>query len=262
MHNAGWKFREVRERLNLTYRDIEEATQTIANGKLNPEYLVNISRLFEIENKNLVPTLYRVYSLCVVYRLNFMEVLRWYGLDLHVLQQEIELFSRDKTHLVTESPDTGRQIDLPIRLDPGLNVRQTSYLSRMIETWGTVPLAMLRQLDLRNYRYGHIGLDDWMMYPLITPGALVQIDTERQEVEGRGWRNEFERPIYFLETHAGYVCCWIMPLEEDQLLLQPYSLSPCKATVKVVPHQAEIVGQVTGVAMRLTGAPRGKARTA
>lgn len=259
MHQGGWKFREVRERLNLTYREVEEATRQIANAKLDPEYVVTISRLSEIENNNVLPTIYRLYSLCVVYRANFLDALRWYGVDLQGFQEATRLFSLEKTHLVPEVVDGGQDIELPIRLDPGFSLRQTSYLSRMIQGWGTVPLAMLRQLDVRNYRYGYIGLDDWTMHPLVTPGAMVQIDTERRKIESGGWRNEFERPIYFLETRHSYVCSWVMPLAPGQLLLQPYPLSPCKAVVTRVPDDASIVGQVTGVAMQLT-ALAGKAR--
>lgn len=257
----GAKFREARERLNLTYRDVEEASFVLADAKANQEFHVNISRLAEIENRNAVPTIYRIYSLCVIYRVPFAEALQWYGVDLQAFQHDSAMFSLDSTHLLPE-PAGGEDVQLPIRLDPGVNLRETTYLSRMIQDWGTVPLALLRGLDLRKYRYGHIGLDDWMMYPLITPGALVQIDTERRKIEDQGWRNDFERPVYFVETRKAYICSWIMPLESGQFLMQPYSLSPCKAVIKAVPDEAEIVGQVTGVAMRLTGAPAGKGQPA
>jgi transcriptional regulator with XRE-family HTH domain len=259
MHNAGWKFREIRERLNLTYRDIEEATRLLANAKLNAEYTVTISRLSEIENNNVVPSIYRLYTLSVVYRLNFADVLRWYGVDLQSLQKDSRLFSADKTHIVPESADERVEIQLPVRLDPGFNLQKTSYLSRLIQAWGTAPLALLRQLDTRSYRYGYIGLDDWTMYPLVMPGALVQIDPERRKIDNQGWKNEFERPIYFLETRDSYYCSWLATMGRGELLIQPYSLSPCKAAVLTTPGEACIVGQVTGTAMRLASGQAGRA---
>lgn len=251
MHGAGWKLRQVRERLNLTYRDIEEATGVLASARLNPEFLVPISRLFEIENKDVVPSMYRIYSLCVAYRLDIFEVLRWYGLDLREFDKDTELVTVDRTHLLAEPPDDSGDVRFPIRLDPGINLNQTTYLSRMIQAWGAMPLSLLRRLDTSNYRYARIGFNDWMMYPLITPGALVQIDPQRRKLEFGGWRNEFERPIYFVETREGYVCSWVMPTNGGCVLLQPYTLSPCRASVKSVPADAEVIGQVTGVAMRL-----------
>lgn len=262
MENSGWKFREARERLNLTYRDVQEATLRIASAKLNPEYFIAISRLSEIENNNVLPTIYRIYSLCVVYRVGFAEALTWYGVDLREFQQDTGTFSLTKTHLLPAEADDRQEIDLPVRLDPGFSLAKTSYLSRMIQGWGTLPLGLLRRLEQRNYRYGYIGLDDWMMFPLITPGAFVQIDAERRKVETEGWQNEFERPIYFIETRQAYICSWVMLLKPGQLLLQPYSLSPCQAHIKLLPEEAEIVGRVAGLAMQLAGAQTGKARVA
>jgi len=260
MPNAGWKFREIRERFNLTYRDIEEATRQMANTQLNPEYLVTISRLSEIENNNVVPSIYRLYSLCVVYRVSFAEALRWYGVDLRSFQKDATLLSSGKTYLIPESADDHEEIRVPIRLDPGFSPQKTSYLSRMIQAWGTTPLVMLRQLETHNYRYGYLGLDDWMMYPLIMPGSLVQIDPERRRVESEGWRNDFERPIYFLETRDCYFCSWLTPMNRGELLIQPYSLSPCKASVVMTPAEAVIVGQVIGAAMHLASGQAERAR--
>src|SRR5688572_6755676 len=104
MSGGGWKFRQIRERLNLTYRETEEATAVIATAKLNPDYQVSVSRLFEIENKNVVPSVYRIYSLCATYRVDFCEALRWYGLDLREFQRDAGLFQRRRTHLLAEPP--------------------------------------------------------------------------------------------------------------------------------------------------------------
>lgn len=139
------------------------------------------------------------------------------------------------------------------------SARRTSYLSRMIQAWGTTPLVLLRQLETHTYRYGYLGLDDWMMYPLIMPGSLIQIDPGRRKVESQGWKNDFERPIYFLETRDCYFCSWLTPMNRGELLIQPYSLSPCKASVVTAPAEALIVGQVIGAAMRLASGQGGKA---
>src|SRR5712692_2847713 len=85
MHSAGQRLREARERLNLRFRDVEEASVRIADQHKNDEYLVYISRLNDIENKGTVPTLYRLYTLCVIYRLDMAEVLEWYGVDIGAL---------------------------------------------------------------------------------------------------------------------------------------------------------------------------------
>ena len=74
--------------LKLTYRDVEQASQEIAARRANDEFAIALSRLADIENKGTVPTIYRLYSLCAIYRLDAPEVLRWYGVPLELLPSE------------------------------------------------------------------------------------------------------------------------------------------------------------------------------
>ena len=82
MEDAGEKLKRVRDRLGLTIRDVEEASRKIASRHHNDEFVIGLSRLSEIENKGTVPTIYRLYSLCSIYRLDLLEVLEWYGVNV------------------------------------------------------------------------------------------------------------------------------------------------------------------------------------
>ena len=61
---------------------MEEASQRIAQRQKNDEFAIALSRLADIENKGTVPSLYRLYSICAIYRLDLSEVLEWYGIRL------------------------------------------------------------------------------------------------------------------------------------------------------------------------------------
>jgi hypothetical protein len=76
------------------------------------------------------------------------------------------------------------------------------------------------------------------------------VDESRNKVMEGVWRSEYERPIYFVETREGHTCCWCT-LKRESLILQPHPLSPVSVRVLRHPQEAEIVGQVVGVAMRL-----------
>jgi hypothetical protein len=119
---------------------------------------------------------------------------------------------------------------------------------------------LLNGWDLKGHRYAFIGTEDWSMYPLIHPGALVLIDETRRKVVNTGWTNEFERPIYFLEHRNGYVCCWCS-LNDNQIVLQPHPASMCNPEVYSYPDEIDVIGQVTGVAMRLETAKRRRTRS-
>lgn len=259
MEDAGQKLKRARERLNLRYRDVEEASIQIAERHKNDEFVIALSRLSDIENRGTVPSLYRLYSLCAIYRLDLSEVLEWYGVDLSALPGDAAAIAIERTHLIGFGGEGHGEVQIPLALDPGIDLRKTTYLSRLIQRWGKLPLSLLSGMDLKNHRYAFIGTEDWSMYPLIQPSALVLIDENRRKVVNTGFTNEFERPIYFFEHRKGYACCWCT-LNENQLVLQPHPASGSYPEVYSFPEDIDVIGQVAGVAMLLDQGKRRRTR--
>lgn len=259
MEEAGQKLKRIRERLGMKYRDVEEASQRIAAAHGNDEFEVVLSRLSDIENKGTLPTLYRLYSLCAIYRLDLEEILGWYGIVLGQLAADSQLTDPPRTHPLAFTPRGQSEVQMPMALDPGIDLRKTEFLTRMIQRWGTLPLALLNRVDLRNHRYGLVGTDDWFMYPIIPPGSLVVIDDSRRRIATTGWNSEFDRPIYFLEHREGYACAWCS-LRGDRLILQPHPASHCEPEFFAYPEEIEVIGQITGIAMNLDPATRPRPR--
>jgi transcriptional regulator with XRE-family HTH domain len=250
MEEAAQKLKRIRERLGLKYRHVEEATARIASAHQSDEFLVSLSRLSDIENKGTMPTMYRLYSLCAVYRLDFVEVLSWYGISLSDLPADAALVELPRTQLVGFQPSEDAEVQMPMMLDPGIDLSKTEFVSRMIQRWGKLPLVLLRNVDLRNHLYGLIGTEDWFMFPIIPPGAFVVIDDGRRKIVNTGWTTEFERPIYFVEHRNGYCCCWCTQ-REDRVTLHPHPSSLNEPESYKYPDEIEIIGQVTQVAMTL-----------
>jgi hypothetical protein len=111
---------------------------------------------------------------------------------------------------------------------------------------------------VRHCQYGYVGMQDFTMFPLLRPGSFVQIDGNTSRMHASDWRTEFDRPIYFIELREGYACSWC-ELRGSQITLIPHPLSPCSTRQFAYPGEAEIIGQVTAVAMRLVPAPDGHA---
>ena len=80
----GLRLRQSRERLGLTYRDVERASFELAVRRGRPELILHISRLADIENRGVVPGLHKLYTLAVVYHLNPLEIFRWYDVPIEV----------------------------------------------------------------------------------------------------------------------------------------------------------------------------------
>jgi len=97
------------------------------------------------------------------------------------------------------------------------------------------------------------------MYPLVPPGSFIEIDTERRKVVRDGWTAEHDRPIYFLESREGFKCGWCTQ-RDGKLYVQPHSHSTDPPSVFNFPGEAEIIGQVVGIAMRVDLAKRRHSR--
>ena len=242
--------RIAREQLGYTMRDVETSSVRIAEKHKNEEYILPVSRLCDIETKAVVPSVFRIYSLAVIYRIDFHELLSWYGIDMSDLAQDRPLCDQPpNTHRI-ESVPAAKEARIPVKLDPSFDLRKTTNLGRMIEKWGVVPLAAMQKLSFDEYTYGYVGTDDYTMFPLLLPGSFIQIDESKNEVVDGVWRTEYERPIYFVETREGYICCWAS-VKGDALILQPHPLSPAPVRVLRRQREAEVIGQIVGVAMRL-----------
>jgi len=251
MFPKGQNLRILREQLGLTMRDVENATARLAQKHRNEEYFIPPSRLSDIETKGIVPNIYRMYSLAVIYRRDIREILSWYDVDLNSMAADLDLVLPPKSH-VSEALANLSSIQIPVRLDPSFDPRRTVNFGRMVEQWGLVPLAYLAQFSSGQYTYGYIGSEDLTMYPILPPGSFVQVDESRNKIVQGGWRSEYERPIYFVETRSGHTCCWCtLTKEEEEIILQPHPLSPVAARSLRYPQQAEVIGQVVGIAIRL-----------
>jgi hypothetical protein len=78
----------------------------------------------------------------------------------------------------------------------------------------------------------------------------VLVDPKLREVKNAGWTNEYERPVYFIELHGEFRCCWCR-CEGGRIIVVPHPLSSCAPEVYQFPDEAEVVGQVVGMVVRI-----------
>ena len=240
----GLCLRQARERLGLTYRDVERASFELASKRGRPEFILHISRLADIENRGVIPSLHKLYTLAAIYRLNPLEILRWYDVPLEQFFGDGMDFPVPHTHLMAP-PGSLR---VPFRFDPAFDPKRTEFLSRMVESWGQFE-GVLTNGNGR-HRYGYIGLSDRRMVPLLRPGSIVLVDAGVRQIEDVEWNSEFDRPMYFVEVRDGYRCGWFHQ-DNAHLIMQPHPLSRGLPESWGYPGDAEVVGRVIGVVSRL-----------
>ena len=245
-------------RLGFSIREVERRSHELATKRQSPDFFLSRGWIADIENGKFIPGVFKMVSLSVLYRLSIEEVHALFGIQAGVISRERSLSRPPKTYLLatTEVPALEGAASLA-SLDPGLQVEKTNLLTRLVDIWGDIPVPLLRHLDLRRYLYGYIGLEDRTMAPLIPPGSFVQIDAKQTRVKKGPARkspgqSQFRRPIYFVDIRDGYACGWCQ-IEDGVLTLVPHPDSPVNVRTFRYPAEAEIVGRVTGIAMRITG---------
>jgi transcriptional regulator with XRE-family HTH domain len=247
----GNYLRELRHRLGVTTRAVEELSRRIALDRGNDEFYISNAWLTQLENKDSVPGIHKLFSLSVIYRAKIADLLAVFGIDLSDAFRYQSEMPLQNTHLANlEVPDPDRVITFPVRFDRGFSLEKTNLISRMVEIWGEVPVSLIQRLDVRHCQYGYVGLDDLSMSPMLRPGSFVQIDPQFKREPTSSWRTEFDRPIYFVEMRDSYACSWC-EVSGNRLTLIPHPLSGRPVRQFAHPDEAEIIGQVTGVAMRL-----------
>ena len=250
MELAGQRLRRARERLSLRFRDVELASQQIAERHDNPEFAVLISRLSDIENQGTLPSIYRLYSLCCIYRLDLNEVLGWYGIGTERMASDAGLIAIEKTHGISFPVDGGAEVTIPISLNPGIDLSKTTFVSEIVQRWGKLPLALVGGIDVKRFRYGFVGTEDWSMHPAIPAGSLLVIDDSQRKIQTDGWTDQTNRPIYFLEHRNAFYCRWCS-LQDGILSLIPDPSSHAPILSFKYPDEIDVIGQVAGVAISL-----------
>ncbi len=248
----GAELRAIRRHLGISTRQVEKFSRQIAKAEGSAKFYISNAWLTQIEATGSVPGAQKLFSLSVIYRINFVELLHLFGIDLERIDLHRLEIPLPKTHPAKlQVYNEDRTATFPVRLHEAFKVEKTTLLSRIVRSWGEVPIAVIRHLDVRNSEYGYVGLRDHTMDPLVPPGSFVQIDNQVREVlPPSSWRTELDRPIYFVKIQGGYACSWC-ELKGNRLTLVPHPLSRSRIRQFAHPGEAEIVGRVTGIAMRI-----------
>lgn len=204
---AGQKLKSLRNKRNITVREVEHASRRIADAKGDKRFCISNGWLAQLENGVSEPSICKLFSLSVIYQAEFLDLVRLYNVDVD---------DKEKYQPVA---------------NPHLTQVQTTSSGNGTEAPGII--------------HAHLGSDDLTMYPMIRPGALLTIDTNQNKLSPIAWRNEYERPIFFIELRDAYACGWC-DLQGNQLLIIPHPSSPAGVRRFTYPREAEIVGRVVG----------------
>ena len=120
-----------------------------------------------------------------------------------------------------------------------------SAMHRILSTWSGVPILLMRDIDWDRGPLVLIGLSDRMMWPLLPPGSLLQLDRKVKTVAEGSW-SEFERPIYLIEYKNRFYCSHAQRRGEILRLIS-HAESPAPPSIPVPFKEAKVRGQLTPI---------------
>lgn len=234
---AGQTLKRLRNNRNITVREVEQASRRIADVKGDKRFCISNGWLAQLENGVSEPSICKLFSLSVIYHANFLDLLRLYNVDVDDREKYEPVAHPHLTQLVADKNNgNGHGLNLPSQIS-------TSFMTEC-----EAPGALQHRGgndSTAHIIYAHLGSSEYTMYPMIRPGALLKIDTSQSKVVTGAWRNEYERPIYFIELRDAYACGWCQ-LQGNQLLIIPHHSSPATVRRFTYPREAEVVGRVVG----------------
>jgi transcriptional regulator with XRE-family HTH domain len=242
MAGIGARLRAIRQEWQLSLREVEQRSLSIARERGDLSYQVSASWLARLESDQHELTVNKLIALAQIYSIPTDQLLR--SIDPENAQSLIldPLSSLNETPLLTEgsldSQATRLRLDSPV---PDQSPDETALLLARHRPSGPP------------YRRAIIGKLDLTLDPMIPAGSIVQIDTRKREISPKkDWTHEFQRPIYFLRTKDGHVCGWCeLDRNSEWLTLIPHPLSPASSRRWRYPTEVENLGRVMSVVIRL-----------
>ena len=78
----GTKLRAIRQQLGWSMREFHAAIVALGKKHRQPAFVIPPSRLHDIESKNKIPSIHRLYALALIYGRTLKEILSLYGIPL------------------------------------------------------------------------------------------------------------------------------------------------------------------------------------
>jgi hypothetical protein len=120
-----------------------------------------------------------------------------------------------------------------------------SATRRLLNVWSDIPILLMLDIDWDRGPLVLVGLSDRMMWPLLPPGSLLQLNPKVRTIADGQW-SEFERPIYLIEVKGKFHCCHAQRRGETLRLIS-HAESPAPPAISVPFKEARVRGQLVPI---------------
>jgi transcriptional regulator with XRE-family HTH domain len=104
---GGVRLKRLRERLELTLREVEALSRRLADQKQNQDFFVSRGWLNNIENGIYTPSFFKLYALGVIYGVHWSGLFSFFGYNLRDFGRDQAMFAPRRTQLAPSSTEQG-----------------------------------------------------------------------------------------------------------------------------------------------------------
>jgi len=244
--------RVSRMRTGLSFRQASEASERIAQTLRDRKYFASISTLSDYETLTALPRqVQKIITLSILYSIRFWDL-------LHAANVNFE--SEDGDALpdrLIPRPDPPQHLAAADITTTDKHSGQVHFLSDLFSRWEEVPVTMingLTGLSSKSFSLSDVfwvGGDQNPMHPFLARAIFVAISRYKRKPPQSTARALWDQPIYLLLMRDGSYICACCTVQQDQLVVYPYSTKPFTPRKFRNGIDVEVIGQVTAIVRSL-----------
>jgi transcriptional regulator with XRE-family HTH domain len=244
--HTGDLIRRARQRSGLSFRDASARTRDVARLLQDRRYFCSMGALSDSETVTDPPRhVHKLISLCIAYSVGAWEFLNAAGLR-----------QRDAGKEAISDQLLGRSV---AEADVTSETIPTGFLKLLTDEFEDIPLFLraagaslcgLPALSLRDIFW--VTGQKESLHPYLTDAAFVVVDRKKKKLTSSFSRAQWDQPFYVLLARDGTHLCAACSLQEDTLIVRPFSDGfdrPMRFRNRV---DVEVVGRIVAIVRRLS----------
>jgi hypothetical protein len=251
---AARLLRDARRRAGLSLRLASEMSRSVATALQDPRYFTSPGALSDMEARDTPPRhIHKLFTVCILYSVRFADLLKVFGLSLD---------DSASVAIPDEWTDRGGE---PIRNRETTRHEKSirnGFLATLRRRFGDVPfflcgslasLSGLPEISLRDVFW--VGGQRRAMHPSLVGALFVIVDRRKRKPRMFPRNSAWEQLLYLLRKRDGSYVLASCALEDDTIIVHPYTegfVRPERLRNQV---DAEVVGQVVTVVRSIPSPP-------
>jgi transcriptional regulator with XRE-family HTH domain len=212
-------------------------------GKSSP-FFVPHNLYYDLGLETFTPSLHQLFALSRISNYRLADWLWLFGFDLGDLTRLEILLSSKRTVLLDPSLDDPHAA-IPWFESKTLEAPQSAVvpLGRLLDSASPRPIALLSEINNRNFVYAKLGLQDAFAFPDLLPGSIVRVNPH-DKLGPLSPTNAKISHRFFLIAHSQGLCCCRVQSSSKKTILPISTQLPYAQVELRIPEEVSILGGV------------------